>query len=482
MNKRAAGFLTTALSIAVTAGAASAADLPTKAPVYKAPAPVIYNWTGVYVSGGFGYGMFNLDSSLTVGGNLESDNVTSGGRGLLGTVGVGFDYQFSNRIVAGVFADWDFSNIKGHFGDPWWERSGDIKQNWAWSAGGRIGYLVNPAVLSYFGAGFTRARFSAVTLTDDGFGLVGFDTVPAQTYSGWFLSSGVEAMLPAMPGWSVRTEYRFADYGTKDLPILEGPNTGIGGGVVHVHPRVQTVRAALAYKFGWGRETLGSAAMAYAAAPAPVAYNWTGFYVGVGGGYGMFNVDSAVTQNGSPRSNNQTIGGRGWFGTVGAGFDYQFSGPFVAGLFADVDFSDIHGNWYDPYWGDTGELKQKWAWFGGARGGYLLTPDVLAYLSGGFTQARFSDVHLFAFGIPSQPVQDFLPAQTYNGWFIGGGVEAMIPWFRGLSLKSEYRFADYGSKDVPILNPNFSTGGLDHQHAYVQTIRTALVYRFNVNR
>src|SRR5581483_10635105 len=227
----------------------------------------------------------------------ESDNVTNAGRGLFGTVGVGFDYQFANRIVGGVFGDFDFSNIKGHFSDPWWEGSGEIRQNWAWAAGARIGYLVNPAVLSYFGAGFTRARFSGVTLTDFGLGTSGFDTIQAQTYSGWFLSSGIEAMLPGLPGWSVKTEYRFSDYGDRDVAIFETTPPRVGGAVVNIHPRVQTVRAALAYKFGGGRDALGSAHMAYAAAPA--AYNWTGFYIGAGGGYGMFNLDSSVTQNGT---------------------------------------------------------------------------------------------------------------------------------------------------------------------------------------
>jgi outer membrane immunogenic protein len=476
---RTIGFLAaTALSIVVTGGPAKAADMPSKAPVYKAPPAVLYNWTGFYVGGGFGYGMFNLDSSLRVNGSVESDNITNTGRGLLGTVGLGFDYQFTNRIVAGAFADWDFSDIKGHFSDPWWERSGEIKQNWAWAAGARVGYLVNPAVLSYFGGGFTQARFSGVTLTDFGLGTTGADTTQPQIYNGWFLSSGIEAMLRGLPGWSVKTESRFADYGNKDVSIIEPAPPRVGGGVVRIHPYVQTVRAELAYKFGWGREALGSGAMAFA--PATVAYNWTGFYVGAGGGYGMFNLDSSITQNGNLVSDNQTLGGRGWFGTVGGGFDYQFSGPFAAGLLADWDISDIHGNWHDPFWEEGGPIKQKWAWFAGARAGYLVAPDVLAYLSGGFTQSRFSDVHLSDFGIQGRPEPDTLPATTYDGWFIGGGAEAMIPWFRGLSLKSEYRFADYGSKDVPILNQ--PSAAFVHIHPYVQTIRTALVYRFGGNR
>ena len=34
---------------------------------------------------------------------------TQGGRGWLGTVTVGGDYQFNDRIVVGVFADYDWT-------------------------------------------------------------------------------------------------------------------------------------------------------------------------------------------------------------------------------------------------------------------------------------------------------------------------------------------------------------------------------------
>src|SRR5262245_48484570 len=287
------GFLaTTAFSVIVAGGAASAADMPVKAP--KAPPPVIYNWTGFYVAGGFGYGMFNLDSTVFDASGLLSDNITNAGRGLFGTVGLGFDYQFTDRIVAGVFADYDFSNIKGHFSDPNFERSGEIKQRSAWAAGARIGYLVNPAVLSYWGAGFAQARFAGTALTNFGIGPEVLNSTQAQTYNGWFLSSGIEAMLRGLPGWSVKTEYRFADYGNKDVTIFDV--AGSPTATARIHPYVQTVRAELAYKFGLPRGALGSGAMAYAAAPAaPVAYNWTGFYIGAGGGYGMFNLDSSLT-------------------------------------------------------------------------------------------------------------------------------------------------------------------------------------------
>jgi opacity protein-like surface antigen len=152
----------------LAAGPGMAADMAVKAPVYKAAPASVTSWTGFYVGGGGGYGMFNLDTSITQNGNLVSDNQSFGGRGLFGTVVAGFDYQFSDRWVAGVFTDWDFSDINGHLGDPYWEESGAIKQRWAWSVGGRLGYLIYPAVLSYVNAGFTETKFSRVNLFNFG--------------------------------------------------------------------------------------------------------------------------------------------------------------------------------------------------------------------------------------------------------------------------------------------------------------------------
>jgi outer membrane immunogenic protein len=53
----------------------------------------------------------------------------------------------------------------------------------------------------------------------------------------------------------VRTEYRYADYGSQTTPV-----TTTGGGPfvltvptsLNIHPIVQTVRTELSYKFNWG--------------------------------------------------------------------------------------------------------------------------------------------------------------------------------------------------------------------------------------
>ena len=77
----------------------------------------------------------------------------------------------------------------------------------------------------------------------------------------------------------------------------------------------------------------------YVKAPPPVApaYNWTGFYVFGGGGGGLWAADQHVvdTVSGTPLTVDQRQGGSGWFGTVGAGYDWQFNSNWVAGVFGD---------------------------------------------------------------------------------------------------------------------------------------------------
>ena len=65
---------------------AMAADLPTKAPILKAPPPLVYNWTGCYLGGGGGYGMLDQEhDTRTLTGVLTDPTMDTGGRGWFGT-------------------------------------------------------------------------------------------------------------------------------------------------------------------------------------------------------------------------------------------------------------------------------------------------------------------------------------------------------------------------------------------------------------
>ena len=197
------------------------------------------------------------------------------------------------------------------------------------------------------------------------------------------------------------------------------------------------------------------------APPVVTAYNWTGCYVGAGGGYGMYNQD--ISADTSERFGSGTLGGRGWFGTGQVGCDYQVMPSIVIGAFGDYNFGSIKGSLLSV------DEKLSWSWAAGGRIGWVALPNLLAYVSGGYTEAQFDQINFDA--------SDYIPATTYKGWFLGSGYEYGLGFMPGLFWKTEYRFADYQAQTLPVVCTDCS-GTLD-SHKYVQTIRSELVYRFN---
>ncbi len=214
-------------------------------------------------------------------------------------------------------------------------------------------------------------------------------------------------------------------------------------------------------------------------APAP---NWTGFYIFGGAGGGVWDADSHTNVLGVPATINQRVGGDGWFGTVGIGYDWQFGG-WVAGIFGDGQFGSLKGTINDQFVGLTGNIKMENAYAGGVRLGYLVAPNVLSYVNGGYSGSQWSGTGLTNFaGTPSAFHTDSF---SRNGWFIGGGVENNLNIFGisapGWFMKTEYRAAYYERKDVAVRTNvgNLATTDAISFKPLVQTVSTSLVYRFN---
>jgi outer membrane immunogenic protein len=227
------------------------------------------------------------------------------------------------------------------------------------------------------------------------------------------------------------------------------------------------------------------AAKAPMRAPAAV-YNWTGFYIFGGGGGGLWaaDTDTRVTATGLPLTVNRTQGGSGWFGTVGLGYDWQFNGPWVAGVFADGQFGSIRGTITDPVAGIQSTEKMQDAWAAGVRLGYLVAPNVLSYVNGGYSGSHWSGTTLIS-SFSGLPVGGHTNSFNRNGWFIGGGVENNLNIFGisapGWFMKTEYRSAFYDRKAISELIDvtNLPVGRDITFKPWTQTISTSLVYRFN---
>ncbi len=219
--------------------------------------------------------------------------------------------------------------------------------------------------------------------------------------------------------------------------------------------------------------------------PAP-AYSWTGCYIEGGGGGGFYNQSHSSFDNltGAVLTGEQTSGGRGWFGQGGGGCDYQFSlgnlGNFVVGVLGGYDFMDLKGSYTDTVFGiANGYEKETSSGFVGGRIGYLVTPNLLTYASGGWTDARFNSFSLnFNPGVGTAAT---VPSHTYNGWFVGGGAETSLGgWFNlptGFFLRTDYRVSTYNETSLAYAPAVLATS--TRMNNYVQEIGTELIYRFN---
>ncbi len=188
-------------------GGAYAADLLTGGSMKDAPAYVPETiWTGFYLGVGGGGGAVNHD----IKGSITEDKDPTtfelnglGGDGGFGTVELGYDRQFG-RFVAGVFFNYDFTSINTSGNIDGFGASYDL--DGLWSAGGRLGYLVNQSTLAYVLGAYSEAHFTVSpknTLISD------------QTYGGFSVGAGLETHLSG--NWFVKAEYRFTGLDTQTL-------------------------------------------------------------------------------------------------------------------------------------------------------------------------------------------------------------------------------------------------------------------------
>jgi outer membrane immunogenic protein len=193
--------------------------------------------------------------------------------------------------------------------------------------------------------------------------------------------------------------------------------------------------------------------------PAPVAapaevFNWTGFYVGVHGGYGWGHTQD--THN--PNAFGQTL--TGGFGGAQIGYNWQLQNNVVLGLEADVAAGNIGKEWgganeFDPYYGED-----KIDWFGTVRGRVGYSVDrFMPYLTGGLAWANVDhklgcDRNRVAVTIGGcTNAFETSKSDTVWGWTAGAGVEYAIT--NNVTLKAEYLYTDLGKNDVTLVDVNY---------------------------
>jgi outer membrane immunogenic protein len=217
-------LLVAGIAAAAFCGASAlAADLPTKAPAYKA-APVaapIFNWSGCYIGGNVGAGwQRNSVTDVTLVPNFDTGSDT--GTGVVGGGQVGCDYQFANSWVIGIQGMYDWAGINGSHryigGASSANETLETKMPWFGTLTGRIGYAVMPQAMLYFkgGAAWVRNSYSDV----DPVSVYTGDA--AATRSGWTIGGGVEYAF--QHNWSLFAEYAYVALGNQNAALTySGP-------------------------------------------------------------------------------------------------------------------------------------------------------------------------------------------------------------------------------------------------------------------
>jgi outer membrane immunogenic protein len=204
-----------AIALALSAGSALAADLPSRkeAPVYVPPPPPPPMWTGFYgglnigggwdanggQSGASAYYDPNVPFAATQNGVsnlffLPNGNTLGSAGVVVGGAQVGYNFQF-NQFVLGVETDFQGTSISGSgnnapltlYQSPYNPNNyltpigavtgSNVDLSWFGTVRGRVGYLITPTLLIYGTGGFAYGQVNAW----------GFSTTP----TGWTAGGGV---------------------------------------------------------------------------------------------------------------------------------------------------------------------------------------------------------------------------------------------------------------------------------------------------
>lgn len=174
----------------------------------------------------------------------------------------------------------------------------------------------------------------------------------------------------------------------------------------------------------------------------PVAFDWTGPYVGLQAGYGWnetaLNVDRLA---GTADIDADSFDRDGFIGGLHAGYLFQ-EDSLVFGIEGDIEYSDMKGQ-TDLFIESTdeGDIESNIDWLGSLRlrAGFAMD-RALIYATGGLAVGGVeleSDINPVLF--------DESDSETKLGWTVGGGVEYAVA--DDLSVRLEYRYTDLGKTE-----------------------------------
>jgi outer membrane immunogenic protein len=246
----------------------------------------------------------------------------------------------------------------------------------------------------------------------------------------------------------------------------------------------------------------------YKAMPAPVS-DWTGFYIGLNGGYSWGSSATDYTTGVPAFSTSQPMDG--WVFGGQAGYNWQINQSWLIGLEADLQATGQDGTATLPTsagattcvvnttvappcttTASAGSFEQKLPWLGTARLrlGVLPGDHWLLYATGGLavgeieSNATVSTVTTITAGSASGPVIGTPTIAgvaassntTKAGWTLGGGVEWVLSgqW----TAKLEYLYVDLGTVTNTLAGLGSFSSLATSSHVTDNIVRVGVNYRF----
>jgi outer membrane immunogenic protein len=227
-----------AVAVIGFASMASAADMPTKAPIVNAPVAVPYNWTGFYVGANGGYGW---TEKCWFSVNQNKDEGCHNPNGGLGGGQAGFNWQTGSFVfgaeVSGDWASMDASHVTPLNSIV----TLHTRVNSIFTAAARVGVAWNN-VLAYAkgGGAWVHDKYDETVVTT-------LATEASETRAGWLGGVGVEYGFT--PNLSAAVEYDYIGLGTRTVgftPVV----APYGGFDERIKQSVQIVTLRVNYRFG----------------------------------------------------------------------------------------------------------------------------------------------------------------------------------------------------------------------------------------
>lgn len=263
-------MLGAALGALAVANPLMAADLPVKAPIYKAAAVPVYNWTGCYAGGNVGYswgrsnGDFNAPEFTNTHPPLPTSYpISSSPQGVIGGVQIGCNQQLDSRWVLGVEADIQGSaqkasrtfSIFNTFGEGF-SGNFDSKLRWFGTVRGVAGFLITPTVMLYGTGGLAYGNASISTnlafnlFTPNGPANNFTSASASATNVGYAMGAGIAGAFPNSSNWTWKLEYLYLDLGSLSA-VGTDPNLRTYNWNTRITDNI--VRVGVNYRFSnWG--------------------------------------------------------------------------------------------------------------------------------------------------------------------------------------------------------------------------------------